>query len=134
MFCFKFPEVISFSCSHLRFRTRAHHEEHEGHEEWNLLNLAKAQRSQRMDEKEIGREVIDAASPEPPTSPHSGTLSDLGALAREAPDKNICLPIFSMQRKMKNQIWESIMVLIFFYGAVNTLGKSSRKVRKARNE
>jgi hypothetical protein len=36
MFCFKFPEVISFSCSHLRFRTRAHHEEHEGHEEWNL--------------------------------------------------------------------------------------------------
>jgi hypothetical protein len=57
-----------------------------------------------MDENEIGREVVGAASSEPSTGSHSRTLSDLGALAREAPDKNICLPIFSMQRKIDNQV------------------------------
>ena len=47
---------------------------------------------------EIGRKVIDAASPDPSTGSHSATLSDLSGLAREDQDPNIHRSIFYIKK------------------------------------
>jgi hypothetical protein len=51
-----------------------------------------------MNENEIGRKVVDAASPEPPTGSHSAILSDLGGLEREDQDPNIHRSIFYIKK------------------------------------